>query len=656
MKDSHCTVTILPDAEHAVVPVGTLLHDAMLAAGIESDIPCGGQGRCGRCLLRIEKGRVWRRPNAHITSQQIALGWALSCQTEVRGDVTAFKPMQAVAERAAVSGTAKIKVPRRVKPPRDPVVSQHFLELPPPNLQDSAADVERLRRALATGPGIRDLHVDLPTARLLPHTLREKDWRATAVVERAIRTKGYRLVSVRPGDAVGLSLGAAVDVGTTTVAVALVDLASGRVIDTATVFNRQISCGEDVISRIIYSQRDDGLRHLQRLVRETINSLLEELYAGHGLEPGHVDHVVVAGNTTMEHLFLGLNPVSIREEPYAPLATSYPAVVAREVGLRVNPRASVYCVPAVAAYVGGDITAGILSSGLDRRKGLALFMDVGTNGEMVLGNSDWMVACASSAGPAFEGAGVRCGMRATSGAIEDVTINHRTLAPTLKVIGDRPPRGICGSGMMAALAEMFVTETMDKAGRINAALRDGRGNERSRIVSTEHGLAYVLARGSESGTGEDILLTEVDISNLIRTKGAIYAGLTVMLRSLDIDAGDIDTVLIGGAFGQHINVEKSILIGLLPDLPWDRFRFLGNTSVLGAYRALVSRAARRRVEDIAGKVTYLELVADNSFMNEFTSSLFLPHTDIDAFPSVKEGLARVSDNGDRTESVVERGQ
>ena len=656
MKDSHCTVTILPDAEHAVVPVGTLLHDAMLAAGIESDIPCGGQGRCGRCLLRIEKGRVWRRPNAHITSQQIALGWALSCQTEVRGDVTAFKPMQAVAERAAVSGTAKIKVPRWVKPPRDPVVSQHFLELPPPTLQDSAADVERLRRALATGPRIRDLHVDLPAARSLHHTLRERDWQATAVVERATRTGDFRLVSVRPGDAVGLSLGAAVDVGTTTVAVALVDLASGRVIDTATGFNRQISCGEDVISRIVYSQQGDGLLHLQRLARETINSLLDELYARHGLEPDHVDHVAVAGNTTMEHLFLGLSPGSIREEPYSPLATSFPAVVAREVGLRVNPRASVYCVPAVAAYVGGDVTAGILSSGLDRRKGLALFMDVGTNGEMVLGNSDWMVACASSAGPAFEGAGVRCGMRAASGAIEDVTINHRTLAPTLKVIGDGPPRGICGSGMMAALAEMFVTETMDKAGRINAALRDGRGIERSRIVSTEHGLAYVLAWGSESGTGEDILLTEVDISNLIRTKGAIYAGLTVMLRSLDIDAKDIDTVLIGGAFGQHINVEKSILIGLLPDLPWDRFRFLGNTSVLGAYRALVSRAARRRVEDIAGKVTYLELVADNSFMNEFTSSLFLPHTDIDAFPSVKEVLARVSDNGDRTESVVERGQ
>ncbi|MBF8266635.1 MAG: ferredoxin [Dehalococcoidia bacterium] len=654
-SSSRCTVTLLPDKRQRMVPEGTLLQDAVRQAGIDADIPCGGQGRCGRCLVRIEKGQVWRRPNAHLTSQQIALGWALSCQTEVRGDVTALLFPEKVRERFVVSGTASLKVPRRVRPPRDPVISQYLLELPPPSLKDNLADLERLRRALASASGVKNLEIDLSVARGIHQTLVEGSWKATAVVEHALSGGSSRLVALRPGDAVGTSLGLAIDIGTTTVKVVLVNLRSGRIIDTASAFNRQMSCGEDVISRIVYSQRGDGVRHLQRLVRETINGLIAEVCALHELEPEHIDHVVVAGNTIMIHLFLSMNSRPIREEPYAPMATSFPAVSAPEVGLRVNPRASVYCVPAVAAYVGGDITAGILGSRLHQREGLALFMDVGTNGEIVLGNSDWMAACACSAGPAFEGAGVECGMRATNGAIEDVTINYHTLEPKVRVIGGGAPQGICGSGMLAALAEMFVTGIVDKVGRVNTAIQRGQESGRRRIVDTSHGPAYVLAWASESDTGQDILLTEVDINNLIRTKGAIYAGVGVMLRGLGIDARDIDAVLIGGAFGQHLNVEKSIIVGLLPDLPWDKFHFLGNTAALGAYQVLISRRMRRKVEEIAHRVTYLELVADNSFMNEFISNLFLPHTDIDEFPSVKEVLAQASLNNTQAVAVGERG-
>ncbi len=655
MNSSHCTVTFLPNNRQTVVPVGTLIHDAVRLAGMEADIPCGGQGRCGRCLIRVEKGQVWRRPNVHLASQQVALGWALACQTKVKEDVTVFLLPVKVKEQVAVSGMAKIKVPFRIHPPSDPVISQYLVELHPPSLQDNAADLERLQRALASDPDVRNLDVDLSVARGLDQTLREENWRATAVVERPPHSKSSRLVAVRPGNAVGSSLGAAVDIGTTTVTVVLVDLKSGRIVDTAASFNRQISCGEDVISRIVYSQRGDGLRHLQRLVRETINSLIDELCTRHKLEPRHIDHMVMAGNTTMTHLFLGLNPASIRTEPYAPLATDFPTVSAPEVGIKINPKASVYCVPAVAAYVGGDITAGILSSGIYKQKGLTLFMDIGTNGEMVLGSSDWLTSCACSAGPAFEGAGAQCGMRATTGAIEDVTINYHTLEPTLRVIGGVAPRGVCGSGMIATLGEMFVTSIVDKVGRINTSIQRGDGKGRRRIISTEHGPAYVLAWASESGTGEDIFLTEVDISNIIRTKGAIYAGVMVMLRTLGIDVKDIEAVLIAGAFGQHINIEKSILIGLLPDLPWDRFRFLGNTSASGAYQILVSRRARRLMEKLGNKVTYLELIADNSFMNEFTSALFLPYTDIEMFPSVKETLAKASGDGAQSAITAERG-
>jgi len=653
VDDSRCAITFLPQNRHAEVPVGTLLSDAARQAGIDAAVPCGGQGRCGRCTVRVQRGEVRSRSDAHLTPRQVAQGWVLSCQTEVRGPVTAFLIPEEV-ERT-LPGAAKIEVQRRGRPPRDPVVSHHLLELSPPTLQDSASDLERVRRQLGTSSNVKNLDADLPAVRGLDRTLRDGDWRATAIVERALRGGRSRLVAVRPYDAAGTSLGAAVDIGTTTVAVALLDLRSGRLIDTATTFNRQISCGEDVISRIVHSQRGNGLRELQRLARETVNGLIDDLCARHDLDPTHIDDVVMAGNTTMTHLFLGLNARSIREEPYTPLATSFPAVQAPDVGLKVNPGASVYCLPAVAAYVGGDITAGILSSGLYRRRDLALFMDVGTNGELVLGNADWLVACACSAGPAFEGAGVQSGMPAAPGAIEDVTINYNTLAPTLRVIGGGSPRGICGSGMIAALGEMFMTGIVDKAGRFTTATGRARKSGNGRIVETDHGPAYVLVHAAESASDEDIVLTEVDVANLISTKGAIYAGLAVMLRSLDIQASDIEAVLIGGGFGQHINVEKSILIGLLPDLPWDRFRFLGNTSALGASRVLLSRGARRQAEKIAAGVTYLELVADNSFMNEFTSTLFLPHTDLGGFPSVKDMLASLPSSGSGGSTAGEGG-
>ena len=645
MEDAQHTVTILPQNVRVTVPAGTLLLDAIQQAGIETDVPCGGQGRCGRCLARTEKGEVWRRPNAHLASAQVALGWALSCQTEVRGDVVAFLPPEKVKQEVVVASAARIPTSTRTGPPEDPVISQHYLELTAPSLQDNASDLERMLTALANGRGIKNVSISLPVLKEMERALREGDWRVTAVVEHAPNGGQPRLVAVRPGDAGDASLGAAIDIGTTTVAVVLVDMRTGRIVDSATSFNKQISCGEDVISRIIYSQKGDGLKHLQRLVRETINGLLGELCACHDLDTKRIDHLVVAGNTTMAHIFLGLNPQTIRSEPYAPLATRFPQASALELGLRANPNASVYCVPAVAAYVGGDITAGILSSGLNECTGTALFMDVGTNGEMVLGNGEWMATCACSAGPAFEGAGVECGMRATTGAIEDVHINYKTLEPTLDIIGGGPPMGVCGSGMIAALAELLVTGLVDRGGRINRSHPVARQSQRGRIVSTDHGPAYVLAWAEDSGTGKDIVLTEVDINNLIRTKGAIYAGTLVMMRALGIEPAELEKVLIGGAFGQHIDVEKSILIGLLPDLPWDRFHFLGNTSAQGAYHALVSKGARQKIEEIASKATYVELVADNSFMNEFTSTLFLPHTDIDTFPSVKQLLAELSSNG-----------
>jgi len=413
------------------------------------------------------------------------------------------------------------------------------------------------------------------------------------------------------------------------VVVYLVDFNDGRVIDTASAYNAQISCGEDVISRIIYSQRGDGLAHLQRLVIGTINDLLAEMAGRNKIRLTEINEVTVAGNTTMTHLFLGLDPKYIREEPYIPTVSTPPRVSAAELGLRVNPQASIYCMPSVGSYVGGDITSGVLSSGLFITDKLTLFIDIGTNGEMVLGNKDWLLACACSAGPAFEGGGVRHGMRATAGAIEDIWIHRRTFEPTFRTIGNRPALGICGSGLIDLLAEMFITGVIDKSGRINRTLPTPR------VRMGEHGPEYVVAWAAETGLGHDIVITEPDINNLLRAKAAIYAGFSVLCRSVGINLADVEQILIGGAFGQYINVEKAIQIGLLPDMPWEKFKYLGNTSALGAYTALLCTDMRREVVDIAKKMTYLELSADNTFMDEYTSALFLPHTNLDAFPSVK---------------------
>ena len=329
--------------------------------------------------------------------------------------------------------------------------------------------------------------------------------------------------------------------------------------------------------------------------------------------------------------------------PFVTTANQAPPVLAGEVGLAVNALAAVDCLPGVASYVGGDITAGVISSGLADAREITLFMDIGTNGETVLGTSDWLIACACSAGPAFEGSGVEDGMRATSGAIEEIWIDDRSAEPSYRVIGDVQPRGICGSGLIALLAELFITNVMDKAGNLRLDL------DTDRIREGAHGPEYVVARAAETAHGRDIVLTRVDIENLLRAKAAVYAGYALLCESVGITLDDVEEVLIGGAFGQYINVEKAIQIGLLPDLAWDRFKFMGNTSARGAYMALLSRRIRRNLSEVAEKMTYLELSADNQFYEQFTSALFMPHTDIRRFPSVHNLLV----NGRNNRQAVE---
>jgi uncharacterized 2Fe-2S/4Fe-4S cluster protein (DUF4445 family) len=343
--------------------------------------------------------------------------------------------------------------------------------------------------------------------------------------------------------------------------------------------------------------------------------------------------VTVAGNSTMIHLLLGIPAANIRLSPFVTTVNHPPLMTAHEVGLKTHPQASVDCLPGVASYVGSDITAGVLSSRMNHNEHVTLFLDIGTNGEIVLGNRDWLVTCACSAGPAFEGAGVVNGMRATTGAIEEVWINNETFEPTYRVIGGVKPSGICGSGLISLLSEAFLTGIFDKAGNVNLMAGTPRVREGA------HGGEYVVAWGAESASGEDIVLSRVDVDNLLRAKAAIYAGFSVLAETVGIPLESVSKVLIGGSFGKYINIEKAVQIGLLPDMPWEHFDFLGNTSVRGAYYTLLDWRKREEITGIAKSMTYIELSADNSFYEAFTSALFLPHTDMSKFPSVESALS-----------------
>lgn len=621
------------------VTTGALLSEAARLARVEIAQPCGGQGRCGRCTVKITQGTIRRRSTMRLSQQDVEDGYALACQSVVEGDVWVSVPEQEKIERRLTSDriAGEISVPYGYNPDLSQTVQRVHLNLPPPSMDDQTDDLARLRRALRQQIGFTNVQISLPLLRKIGNVLRDGEWEVTAVLEVQEVMGGGAiqewLIDLLPGriDLHEPMWGVAIDIGTTTVTVWLVNLITGEVVAQVSDYNAQISRGEDVISRIVYSGRSSGSDELRSMVLGTIQDLLVlacKRVAGGSVLPSDIVKATIAANSTMMHLLLGIPAASIRLSPFITSVNRVPPLCAREVGLGINPDGVVDCLPGVASYVGADITAGVFSSGMDDSNELVLFMDVGTNGEIVLGSSEWLVTCACSAGPAFEGAGVVDGMRATQGAIEEVWINSQTYEPTYRVIGAGKPLGLCGSGLISLLAELFMTGVVDKAGNLNTHLDTPRVRER------EHGLEYVVAWEGETQHGRDIVITHVDIDNLIRAKGAIYAGYTILASSVGIPLGWIEKMLIGGSFGKYINVEKAIQIGLLPDLPWEKFQFLGNTSVKGAYHALLDRTARTRIDDIASRMTYVELSADNSFYEAFMSALFLPHTDQSLFPSV----------------------
>ncbi len=633
-----------PDNVDIVVKQGANLLEAAIDAGVHIYASCGGAGTCGTCKVLIEKGEVETTRTKKVSEEEYKQGVRQACQSRVITDLSVYVPVESRLEKAVLSREEKrvseaMATGWRFKPP----LSKFFVELPSPTLQDNAGDLSRLLRVLKKQCALSDMSVDFAVVKKLAKVLRDGDWKVTAttlVTAANPRTKDRhrpRVINIEPGDTRGRHYSLAFDIGTTTVCGQLLDLNRGKVIAESIDYNGQISYGEDVITRIAYSQKPGGLKKLQQAVVATINGIIGELTTQSQVNVKHIGHTMVAGNTTMTQILLGLDPEYIRLAPYTPVANFFPPVEAKSLGIKVRNQVYLFAFPSVASYVGGDIVSGIIGSGVYQRKSLTFFMDIGTNGEIVIGNSEWMATASCSAGSAFEGGGIRHGIVATNGAIEDFTINPSNLEPEIGTIGGVKPKGICGSGLINIVAGLLEAGVIGQKGKFNPGLPT------KRIRRGVDGYEYVLCWAPETQIGKDIVITEVDIDNLMRAKGAMYAGYQTLTKGVGIKyCSDFEQVIIAGAFGSHINVENAITIGLLPDLPLDRFIFIGNGSLLGARLTSFSTDLLDDARRVANMMTNFELSENVDFMDNYMAALFLPHTNADEFPSVKKKLDRLA--------------
>jgi uncharacterized 2Fe-2S/4Fe-4S cluster protein (DUF4445 family) len=631
-------VVFNPSAQTIIVISGTSLLDAARQAGIELDTPCGGEGSCGKCIVRIESGNYESDGLGILPDSAVKEGYVLACKTSVVDsdivvelpELTARTGGQFVEDEEAdwLFDNKLLSQQTEI----DPLAQKYCCTVPQSQLEDGLSDLDRLKRCLQKDGEKKEIDCSLSILRSLPDTLRVDDGKVTVTLANTPMT--YHIVNIESGDHTACHYGIAVDVGTTTVAVQLVSLFTGAVIATRTDYNAQISCGLDVIGRIHYARNQMRREELRVRVLSTMNNLIRKVTQSHGVDINEIRAAVIAGNTTMVHLLLGLNPEFIRLEPYTPTLHQSPLFTAEEIGIHIHPCSRILICPSVGSYVGGDITAGLLCTNLSREDdSIQLFMDIGTNGELVIGNHDFLVTCACSAGPAFEGGGIEQGMRAASGAIERVEIDPATAEARYWTIGNVKPIGICGSGMISLLASLYLTGWIDQAGKLDRS-------RKSPFIQIEGRRAsYIIVSADQSGVDKTITISELDIENLIRAKAAIYSAICLLLQHVDIEMENIHTIYIAGGFGRFLDLEQAITIGLIPDIPREKYRYIGNSSLMGAYLALISGEYRNRLFEVAHRMTYIELNTNPDYMHQYTGAMFLPHTDLNLFPSVQQNLA-----------------
>ena len=636
-------VTFYPDNKNIEVERGKTVLSAAISAGVYINSSCGGDGVCGRCKVILKKGQVLTQPTGRISLEERKRGMYLACLATIQSDLEIEIPPESrldLEKLAPEELDLRLKglytETEEVEPSESilgeeifihsPLATKLYLEIPPPTLEDKISDLERLYRQIRRIHDIPIMQTGLTNIRRLGELLRASDWKITVTLGK--RNGTTEIVLIEPDDTSHKNLGICFDIGTTTISGQLVDLNTKKILGTKATYNKQASFGSDIITRIIYAQEQDGLEKLHHAVIDGMNQMIQELTQEHRIDLNDVNCVLCAGNTTMIHLLLRVEPTYIRREPYVPTANFVPTIRAAEAGIKINPRGLLSCVSGVSSYVGGDVTAGVLSCGLDEEKDLSLLIDIGTNGEIVLGNREFLISASASAGPAFEGSGVTCGMRSSRGAIQRVKISPKEFNVNYNSIGEARPRGICGSGYIDIIAQMLSAGILDKNGKIkpikNKRIRDG-----------ESGKEFVAVFKEESDSTSDIVITEADVENIKRAKAAIYSATAILVKHMDLEFSQIRKFFIAGGFGTYIDINNAITIGLLPDLDKSRFIFVGNSSLAGARSILLSYEAMKKVNEIAKKITCFELSIEPGYMDEYMAALFFPHTDLSKFPSVK---------------------
>ena len=620
--------------------VGENLLETARKSNVVIDAPCSGNGSCGKCRVKLLGGELDSKKTRHISDEEYAEGWRLACCSKVMGDVQIMVPDIASAYRSRMK-VADLSSPQEIKIFDD--CMEHLKEadlehgnnmrilsvkMDVPSLEDTMPDVERLERALQAETDTQKVRIPYHVLKKLPDVLRASDFDVQCVVAQG-KTQVF-VYDVLEKEKNAVAAGVAIDIGTTTVSAVAVDMLSGKILAKASAGNGQIRYGADVINRIIESQKPGGHKKLQdAIVEETLNPMILKMCHSAGISPLQVYRLAIAGNSTMNHLLVGVNADPLRMEPYIPAFFKTNAFYASDINLKVHPDAHIIMAPNIGSYVGGDITAGALVSMLWNQPHFSLFIDLGTNGELVFGNSDFMMSCACSAGPAFEGGDISCGMRATDGAIEACKIDKETMEPTFDIIGDpgQKPIGLCGSGIIDVIAELFRCGIISPKGKF---VREGK-----RVKHDHYGMgSYVLAFEEEAAGSKDVEITEVDIDNFIRAKGAIFSAIRTMLKSLDFDISMIEEVYVAGGIGSGINMQNAVNIGMFPDIPIEYYHYIGNSSLCGAYAMLLSTKAEKKVYELAQNMTYLELSTEPGYMDEFVACCFLPHTDSSLFPTV----------------------
>jgi len=630
MRKEKVKVTFLPEGEIVKVEKGTNLLEAATRAGVYVNSICGGDGICGKCRVVIRKGEVKTSPTTLLSREDIKKGYVLACQTEVVRDVEVEVPPESRvkgkilidkdAQRfRALYAPMKEKVSFRY----DPLIQKIYLDLPLPTLQDNVSDHLRVYRSIRRKRNTSIMQTGLKIIRALPSVLREANWKVTTTLGQ--RGGTIEVIQIEKGNTEDKNFAVAVDVGTSTVVTHLVNLATSQAVSAEATYNSQRRYGEEVTRRIIYAELK-GADKLREAIVNDINNLISTLISRNNIRLHDVVGIICAGNTAMIHFLLGLDASHLKKEPYIPVCTQPPPIRAAEVGIRINPRGLLYSLPSIASWVGADITAGILATGIYQTDDLSMLIDIGTNGEIVIGNKDWMVCCSASAGPAFEGSGVKDGMRAGEGAIEKLEITEQGKVK-YTTIGGVKPRGICGSGLIDTLAQLFKAGYVDRLGRLQAGAND-------RIREKNGELEFLIVPASQTDREEDIVITQPDIENLLRAKAAIFAGVNILTKSLNVNFSDIQRVYIAGGFGNYLDKENAVILGLIPDIEKEKMQFVGNTSIMGAKMALLSQEAFDTCYQIARKITYYDLITYPGYMDEFMSAKFLPHTDVSKFPSI----------------------